>query len=428
MLDGSHPADAVEGVVDKVRVHLVLQHPVFQLLLAALVLHPAGHQAVHVFSQLVDAPADVAQLVVPLHRAVRGKVAAAHGLDALLQRLHRAGDDPLQPVLHQKAQSPDDGSAKGDQPQVHAVVQQKGICGQKLHQRRAAAVQCYLDYIILLAVQLHLALPCGLLCHAVIAAGAQGVVHLPQRIFNLGQAAVFDLPQAAAHLPVQRAAVGQAVARSRVGDNGGVQRKVGAAPVQGALAAADRLAEGDAARTAGQQRVGGELHPVTLGEKLLYAGAVERRRGVQRAELQMPVVLIGNKKAEDMAVQGAGIVFFLHGFVGGNGLGAVDIFLRDVPPHGAVDGSPVQKSIGAVQTGLDGGSHQPQVELCRLQGVGAHILVGEGEQRRAHGQRGKDGKKAHPPHDLPPQRETMAALHSGASFPVIFCILSFIQY
>ena len=135
-----------------------------------------------------------------------------------------------------------------------------------------------------------------------------------------------------------------------------------------------------------------------------------------------------NKKAEDMAVQGAGIVFFLHGFVGGNGLGAVDIFLRDVPPHGAVDGSPVQKSIGAVQTGLDGGSHQPQVELCRLQGVGAHILVGEGEQRRAHGQRGKDGKKAHPPHDLPPQRETMAALHSGASFPVIFCILSFIQY
>ena len=267
------------------RVHLVLQHPVFQLLLAALVLHPAGHQAVHVFSQLVDAPADVAQLVVPLHRAVRGKVAAAHGLDALLQRLHRAGDDPLQPVLHQKAQSPDDGNAKGDEPQVHAVVQQKGICGQKLHQRRAAAVQCYLDYIILLAVQPHLALPCGLLGHAVIAAGAQGVVHLPQRVLGLGQAAVFDLPQAAAHFPVQRAAVGQVVARSRVGDNGGVQRKVGAAPVQGALAAADRLAEGDAVRATGQQRVGGELHPIPLGEKLIYAGAVERRRGVQRAEL-----------------------------------------------------------------------------------------------------------------------------------------------
>ena len=233
-----------------------MQHPVFQLLLAALVLHTAGHQAVHVFSQLVDAPADVAQLVVPLHRAVRGKVAAAHGLDALLQRLHRAGDDPLQPVLHQKAQSPDDGNAKGDQPQVHAVVQQKGICGQKLYQCRAAAVQSYLDYIILLAVQLH-----------------------------LGQAAVFDLPQAAAHLPVQGAAVGQAVARGRVGDNGGVQRKVGAAPVQGALAAADRLAEGDAVRATGQQRVGGELHPIPLGEKLIYAGAVERRRGVQRAEL-----------------------------------------------------------------------------------------------------------------------------------------------
>ena len=198
--------------------------------------------------------------------------------------------------------------------------------------------------------------------------------------------------------------------------------------MQGALAAADRLADGDAARTAGQQRVGGELHPVPLGEKLLYAGAVERRRGVQRAELQMPVVLIGNKKAEDMAVQGAGIVFFLHGFVGGNGLGAVDIFLRDVPPHGAVNGSPVQKSIGAFQTGLDGGSHQPPVELCRLQGVGTHILVGENEQRRAHGQRGKKGKKAHSPHDLPPQRETVAALHNGASFLVTVCILSFIQY
>ena len=43
VLDGGHPADAVEGVVDKVWVHLVLQHPVFQLLFAALVLHPAGH-------------------------------------------------------------------------------------------------------------------------------------------------------------------------------------------------------------------------------------------------------------------------------------------------------------------------------------------------------------------------------------------------
>ena len=428
VLDGGHPADAVKGVVDKVRVHLVLQHPVFQLLLAALVLHPASHQTVHVLGQLVDAPADVAQLVVPLHRVVGAKAAAAHGLDALLQRLHRAGDDPLQPVLHQKAQSPDDGNAKGDEPQVHAVVLQKGARGQKLHQRRTASVQRYLDYIVVLPVQLHLALPRGLLGHAVMAAGALGIIHLPQRVLNLDQAAVFDLPQAAAHLPVQRTAVGQAVTRCRVGDNGSIQRKVGAAPVQSTLAAADRLAESDAVRAAGQQRVGGELHPVPLGEELLYAGAVERRRSVQRAELQMPVVLIGNKKAEDMAVQGAGIVFFLYSFVGGNGLGAVDILLRDVPPHGAVDGSPVQKGIGAVQTGLNGGGHQPQIELCRLQGVGAHILVGEDEQCCAHSQRGKDGKKAHPPHDLPPQREAMTAFHDGASFPGIFCILSFIQY
>ena len=305
---------------------------------------------------------------------------------------------------------------------------QKGACGQKLHQRRAAAVQRNLDNIVALAVQLHLALPRGLLGHAVIAFGAQGVGYLPQPVFGLGQAAIFDLPQAAARLPVQRAAVGQAVTRRRVGDDGGIQCKVGAAPVQSALAAADRLTDGNAIRVAGQQRVGGELHPVPLGEKLLYAGAVERRRGVQRAELQMSVILVGNKEAEDVAVQGAGIVFFLHSFVGGNGLGAIDILLRDVPPHGAVDGSPVQKVIGAVQTGLDGGSHQPQVELRRLQRVGAHILVGEDEQCCAHSQRGKEGKKTHPPHDLPPQRETMTAFHDGASFPVIFCILSFIQY
>ena len=39
---------------------------------------------------------------------------------------------------------------------------------------------------------------------------------------------------------------------------------------------------------------------------------------------------------------------------------------------------------------------------CR--GVGAHILVGEGEQRRAHGQRGRMVKKRIPT-DLPPQRK-----------------------
>ena len=96
VLDGSHPADAVEGVVDKVRVHLVLQHPVFQLLLATFVLHPAGHQAVHVFSQLVDAPADVAQLVVPLNIRVGREIAAADFFNAALQRRDRVGDHPVQ--------------------------------------------------------------------------------------------------------------------------------------------------------------------------------------------------------------------------------------------------------------------------------------------------------------------------------------------
>ena len=188
-------------------------------------------------------------------------------------------------MLHQKAQAPDQGNAKGDEPQVHAVVLQKGVCGQKLHQCRAAAVQRYLDYIVVLSVQLHFALPCGLLRYAAFAFGALGIGCLPQAVLCLGQAAVLDLPQAVVHLPVQGAAVGQAVARCRVGDGGSIQSKVGAAPVQGTPAAADRLAEGDAVRAAGQQRVGGELHPVPLGEELLYAGAVQRRRGVQRAEL-----------------------------------------------------------------------------------------------------------------------------------------------
>ena len=122
MLDGGHPADAVEGVVDKVGVHLVLQHPVFQLLFFALVLHPAGHQAVHIGGQLVDASANVAQLIGPLYGRVGSKVAAAHSFDPLLQGLHRAGNGPFQPMLHQKAQSPHDGKPQPQQPQIDTAL------------------------------------------------------------------------------------------------------------------------------------------------------------------------------------------------------------------------------------------------------------------------------------------------------------------
>ena len=122
MLDGGHPADTVQGIVDKVGVDLALEHPVFQLLFFALVLHPAVHQAVHIGGQLVDASANVAQFIGPLYGRVGSKVAAAHSFDPLLQGLHRAGNGPFQPMLHQKAQSPHDGKPQPQQPQIDTAL------------------------------------------------------------------------------------------------------------------------------------------------------------------------------------------------------------------------------------------------------------------------------------------------------------------
>ena len=104
MLDGSHPLDAVEGIVDEMRVDLVLQHPVFKVLLLLFVLKAAVHQGGDVARHFIDAAADVAQLVVPLNGRVSGKIAAADRLDPALQRRDRAGDHPVQKKCQRTAQ------------------------------------------------------------------------------------------------------------------------------------------------------------------------------------------------------------------------------------------------------------------------------------------------------------------------------------
>ena len=72
-------------------VDLGLQHLVFQVLLALLVLQAAGQQALHVAGQVVDAPADVPQLVGPLDGVVDGKVALADLVDAVAEGRPPAG-------------------------------------------------------------------------------------------------------------------------------------------------------------------------------------------------------------------------------------------------------------------------------------------------------------------------------------------------
>ena len=93
-----------EGIVDEMRVDLVLQHPVFKVLLLLFVLKAAVHQGGDVARHFIDAAADVAQLVVPLNGRVSGKIAAADRLDPALQRRDRAGDHPVQKKCQRTAQ------------------------------------------------------------------------------------------------------------------------------------------------------------------------------------------------------------------------------------------------------------------------------------------------------------------------------------
>ena len=96
VLDGRHPLDAVERIINEVRVDLVLQHPVFKVLLLLLVLEAVLHQRSDAGRHAVDAAADVTQLVVPLNIRVGREIAAADLFNAALQRRDRVGDHPVQ--------------------------------------------------------------------------------------------------------------------------------------------------------------------------------------------------------------------------------------------------------------------------------------------------------------------------------------------
>ena len=107
VLDGGHPLDAVEGIIKEMGVDLVLQHPVFQIPLGALVLEPLFHQGGDADRQAVDAAANVAHLVVPLNRGVGGKVTLTDALKLVLNRPDRFGNHAAQQSGKQHPQHKD---------------------------------------------------------------------------------------------------------------------------------------------------------------------------------------------------------------------------------------------------------------------------------------------------------------------------------
>ena len=104
VLDGGHPLDAVEGIINKVGVDLVLQHPVLQILLLLFVLQPAVHQGGDAGGHAVDAAADVAQFVVPLDGRVKREVTVADLDHAVLQGYDGRCDHAVQQKCQQQAQ------------------------------------------------------------------------------------------------------------------------------------------------------------------------------------------------------------------------------------------------------------------------------------------------------------------------------------
>ena len=291
---------------------------------------------------------------------------------------------------------------------------------QDLHQGSASPGELDLDDAVFRSVPLQRPLP-GRLLQPSCAFGAFLIGNAAQNVFCGCQFSVFDLPELSVHLPIQRTALGHGIPRRRVGDDGGIQRQIRRAPVHRSLFGAHRLTDGNADRMMPQQRILGKVDAVAGLQKQLHAAAAQGGGCIQRPELQMTVIFIGDKEADDLALQRAGIVLFLCCIVSGNGLGAVDLGLGQIAPHCPIDRCPVEQGVRIFKTGLNAGCHQPQVELRRLQGIGADILIGEDEQCRPHGQRGQRGKDPHTPHDLPPQRETVVGcLHEVFSLRIGF--------
>ena len=119
MLDGGHPLDAVQRIINKVGIDLVLQHAVFQILLLLFVLQAVVHQGGDAGRHAVNAPANVAQFVVPLNGRVKGKVAAADFGYAVLQCRDGRCDHAVQQKCQQQAQY--QNSQKTDDQRIRQV-------------------------------------------------------------------------------------------------------------------------------------------------------------------------------------------------------------------------------------------------------------------------------------------------------------------
>ena len=74
------------------RIDLALQHFVLVLTLLILIADPLIHQCFHIFGEIVDASADVAELMLPLDRGVALENSLGNVLHSDLQFLYRMID------------------------------------------------------------------------------------------------------------------------------------------------------------------------------------------------------------------------------------------------------------------------------------------------------------------------------------------------
>ena len=74
------------------RIDLALQHPVFVVFLLAFIFDALIHQGQHIFGQIIDILADVAQFVLPFCGCVPGKIPVGNPLHPYLQLPYRFVD------------------------------------------------------------------------------------------------------------------------------------------------------------------------------------------------------------------------------------------------------------------------------------------------------------------------------------------------
>ena len=300
VLDGGHPLDAVERVVDKVRVDLVLQHAVFQVFFLQLVVQALLHQRRDRLRKPVDAAADVAHLVVPLNGRVGRKIAPADALQLRLQRLHRRGDHMPQQQRQHGAQQQNGGQGpqKRHQHRRHLAAQRGG--GQRLRHIHAVGAQRVGQHK-LVAIGVHPRLGVQQLQGCVPGRGKGGGVRRLQR-------AAVQAPYRAVHAPKQRTALGQGVVLQRVGDQPAGHRQVDHRPAR-AGGVHHRARHGDdlprlvlQQRVVGQHRPGGILPGVGKARQHLQLRRLQRQAlRHRRALLHHALTAVGHQHAHQVA-------------------------------------------------------------------------------------------------------------------------------